>query len=93
MIGWLEYSKAVTDKLADLIDDGDDAAASLCSVAKAFVGDRCPDVVDDCVQITGGIGVTWEHDIHLYNRRSILDRAVFGTPEEHKERLCSLVGI
>jgi alkylation response protein AidB-like acyl-CoA dehydrogenase len=93
MVGWLEYSKAVTDKLADLIDEGSDRAPTLVSVAKSFVGDRCPDVVDDCVQITGGIGVTWEHDIHLYNRRSIVDRAVFGSPEEHKERLCSLLGV
>jgi alkylation response protein AidB-like acyl-CoA dehydrogenase len=93
MVGWLEYSKAVTDELAEVIDSGNERAASLASVAKSFVGDRCPDVVDDCVQITGGIGVTWEHDIHLYNRRSILDRAVFGSPEEHKERLCSLLGI
>jgi len=44
-------------------------------------------VVDDCVQISGGIGVTWEHDIHLYNRRAAVDRALFGTPEEHKEKV------
>jgi alkylation response protein AidB-like acyl-CoA dehydrogenase len=31
----------------------------------------------------GGIGVTWEHDLHLYLRRVALYRAMFGTPEEH----------
>ena len=39
------------------------------SVAKAYVADKCLDLIDDCVQINGGIGVTWEHDIHLYSRR------------------------
>ena len=45
----------------------------LASVAKAYVGDRCLDVIDDCVQINGGIGVTWEHDIHLYSRRAAVE--------------------
>jgi alkylation response protein AidB-like acyl-CoA dehydrogenase len=55
--------------------------------AKAYVGTHALDIVDDCVQITGGIGVTWEHDIHLYNRRAAVNRAVFGTPEDHKQKL------
>ncbi len=83
----LEGSKAVTDALSESIDSESADVEVLASVAKAYVGDTCLDVVDDCVQITGGIGVTWEHDIHLYNRRALVDRAVYGTPEEHKEKL------
>ncbi|HEX9506676.1 MAG TPA: acyl-CoA dehydrogenase, partial [Acidimicrobiia bacterium] len=83
----LEGSKAVGDELAAAVDQARDDLATLASVAKAYVGEHCVDIVDDCVQITGGIGVTWEHDIHLYNRRAAVDRAVYGTPEEHKERL------
>jgi alkylation response protein AidB-like acyl-CoA dehydrogenase len=45
------------------------------------------------VQINGGIGMTWEHDIHLYSRRVALNRAVYGSPEEHKERLCTLLEV
>lgn len=90
MAVWLEGSKAVTDALAAAVD-GDPAfeagPVELASVAKAYVGEHAPDIVDDCVQITGGVGVTWEHDIHLYGRRAIVDRAVFGTPEEHKHAL------
>jgi alkylation response protein AidB-like acyl-CoA dehydrogenase len=88
----LEGSKAVTDALAAAIDDGDPEAARLARVAKAYVGDTSLDVVDDCVQMTGGMGVTWEHDVHMYNRRAAVDRAVFGTPEEHKDRLFGLLG-
>ena len=35
----------------------------------------------------GGIGVTWEHDIHLYLRRATVNRATYGTPSEHRERI------
>ena len=93
MVGWLEYAKAVSDELALAIDEQRDDVASLASVAKAWVGEKCPAIVDDCVQITGGIGVTWEHDLHLYNRRSVVDRAMFGTPEEHKLALCSMIKV
>jgi len=39
------------------------------------------------VQMHGGIGVTWEHDLHLYLRRVTLYRSMFGTPEEHNLRV------
>ena len=89
MLQWLEFSKAVSDGAARAIDRGDADAARLASVAKAYVGDRCLDVIDDCVQLNGGIGVTWEHDIHLYSRRAAVNRAVYGSPEQHKERVAA----
>src|SRR5690606_18571100 len=91
MAVWLEGSKAVSDALAQAVDEQAPDVARLASVAKAYVGAHALDIVDDCVQITGGIGVTWEHDIHLYNRRAAVDRALFGSPEEHKERIVALL--
>jgi alkylation response protein AidB-like acyl-CoA dehydrogenase len=92
MLVWLEFSKSIVDGAARAVDTDNDAAR-LVSVAKAYVGDRCLDLIDDCVQINGGIGVTWEHDIHIYSRRVAVNRAVYGTPEEHRERLCTLLGV
>jgi alkylation response protein AidB-like acyl-CoA dehydrogenase len=92
MLVWLEFSKSIADGAARAVDRDDDAAR-LVSVAKAYVGDRCLDLIDDCVQINGGIGVTWEHDIHIYSRRAAVNRAVYGSPEEHKERLCTLLEV
>ena len=43
--------------------------------------------MQDCVQIHGGIGVTFEHDLHLYLRRHTVNRALYGTPSEHRQRL------
>jgi alkylation response protein AidB-like acyl-CoA dehydrogenase len=92
MLMWLEFSKAISDAAARAVDRGEDAAR-LVSVAKAYVGDRCLDLIDDCVQINGGIGVTWEHDIHIYSRRAAVNRAVFGSPEEHRERVATLLEV
>ena len=43
------------------------------------------------VQLHGGIGVTWEHDLHLYLRRATVNRATHGTPEWHSERVAQVL--
>ncbi|MFD3459528.1 acyl-CoA dehydrogenase family protein [Nocardia fluminea] len=65
--------------------------AEAVSVAKSYIGAVVPGLLQDCVQIHGGIGVTWEHDLHLYLRRVTLGRALYGTPEEHRRRLTDLL--
>ena len=39
----------------------------------------------------GGIGVTFEHDLHLFLRRHTVDRSLYGTPSEHRQRLTDLL--
>ncbi len=90
---WLEASHATSSAAARAVDSGSDHAAELISVAKAYVGDRAPAILQDCVQLHGGIGVTWEHDLHLYLRRVIQDRSLFGTPGDHRERVAAIVGL
>ncbi len=51
---------------------------------------RRPGMLQHCVQLHGGIGVTWEHDLHLFLRRVTLYRSMFGTPEEHNLRVYAL---
>jgi alkylation response protein AidB-like acyl-CoA dehydrogenase len=89
---WLEASHATVEGAARALDDDRDADR-MVSAAKAYVGDRVPELVQDCVQMHGGIGVTWEHDIHLYLRRVTLGRALYGTPDEHRERLAVAAGL
>jgi len=90
---WLEASHATAAGAARAVDAGSDAAGELTSVAKSYIGDHGPFILQECVQLHGGIGVTWDHDLHLYLRRVVQDRALFGTPVEHRERLATLVGI
>jgi alkylation response protein AidB-like acyl-CoA dehydrogenase len=87
---WLETGYATTDQAAIGVSRGDDAAR-LASVAKSYVGDRSVEIIQDCVQMHGGIGVTWEHDIHLYLRRAAVNRELFGSPEDHLGYLGSIV--
>jgi alkylation response protein AidB-like acyl-CoA dehydrogenase len=90
---WLEAAHGTIDGAARALDRDEPEAARLVSAAKAWVGDRVPELVQDCVQMHGGIGVTWEHDIHLYLRRVTLGRSLYGTPDEHRERLAVAAGL
>ncbi|XVQ14539.1 acyl-CoA dehydrogenase family protein [Spirillospora sp. CA-255316] len=88
---WLEACHATVSAAALALDDDPAEAAEAVSAAKSFVGAKAPMIIQDCVQMHGGIGVTWEHDIHLYLRRATLDRALYGTPEEHRRRITDLL--
>ncbi|MDE0216082.1 MAG: acyl-CoA/acyl-ACP dehydrogenase [bacterium] len=88
---WSEASQAAADAAADALADANDEAR-MVSVAKSYVGDRSVEIMQDCVQLHGGIGVTWEHDLHLYLRRATVNRGLFGTPADHRECLSELLG-
>jgi alkylation response protein AidB-like acyl-CoA dehydrogenase len=90
---WYEASCASTAAAARAVDAGADDSRKLVSVAKAYVGDKATDTIQDCVQMHGGIGVTYEHDIHLYLRRVALHRQTYGTPDEHRERIATAIGM
>ncbi|KAA0111984.1 acyl-CoA dehydrogenase family protein [Mycolicibacterium sp. P1-5] len=80
---WFEACRATTAGAVAAVSARSDDAPLLASVAKAYVAERAPVILQDCVQLHGGIGVTWEHDLHLFLRRTVLYRALFGTPDEH----------
>jgi alkylation response protein AidB-like acyl-CoA dehydrogenase len=60
-------------------------------VAKAFIGHYGAELMHDCVQMHGGIGVTFEHDLHLFLRRVTVNRALLGTPADHRQRIGGFV--
>ncbi|HUO47689.1 MAG TPA: acyl-CoA dehydrogenase family protein [Acidimicrobiales bacterium] len=88
---WLEASHAIADAAAVAVADDAPDADELVSVAKAFVGDYGAELLHDCVQLHGGIGVTFEHDLHLYLRRVTLDRALLGTPADHRRLVTDIL--
>jgi alkylation response protein AidB-like acyl-CoA dehydrogenase len=91
MKAWLEASHAISDDAAAAVAAGRPDAAVLVSAAKSFIGDYGAELMQDCVQLHGGIGVTFEHDLHLYFRRHTVDRALFGTPADHRQRIVDLI--
>jgi alkylation response protein AidB-like acyl-CoA dehydrogenase len=87
---WLEAANALADAAARHVQSGDADAGSAASIAKAYTGEYLAELVQDCVQMHGGIGVTYEHDIHLFLRRITADRLTYGTPADHRQRLAAL---
>jgi alkylation response protein AidB-like acyl-CoA dehydrogenase len=70
-------------------DDPDAAVAA--STAKVWCSDAGPRVMASSLQVHGGIGFTWEHDLHLFLKRAQLDQVSFGDAAFHRERLALLL--
>ncbi|HEX6165836.1 MAG TPA: acyl-CoA dehydrogenase family protein [Acidimicrobiales bacterium] len=84
---WLEACHAASTAAARAVAGASGDAAELVSAAKAWIGPHATELIQDCVQLHGGIGVTWDHDLHLYLRRATVNRLTYGTPAEHAERI------
>jgi alkylation response protein AidB-like acyl-CoA dehydrogenase len=73
--------------LADEMPDRDPAIATAgCTVREA-----ASHICGEALQIHGGVGFTWEYDVHLFLRRAKADQLLYGDPAWHAERLCRLV--
>jgi len=89
---WIESAQAITVDATRSIQTGAPDAAEVVRIAKAYVAERCPELIQDCVQMHGGIGVTWEHNLHLYLRRVVLHRQTYGDPIQHRDQVAILAG-
>jgi alkylation response protein AidB-like acyl-CoA dehydrogenase len=86
----LEAMRAATHYAALALSDGYPDSAAAVATAGAFVCDTFAHLCGESLQIHGGIGFTWEHDVHLFLRRAKVDQALFGNAAWHRERLCSI---
>jgi alkylation response protein AidB-like acyl-CoA dehydrogenase len=89
----LEMSKAMSVAAAKAVGENKDDATEIASMAKAFVSDSAVDLAQNCFQVFGGIGYTWEHDQHLYLRRITTDAALYGDASWHRERVWEFFGL
>ena len=86
---WLEASHALASAAAREVQDEATSAGETVSIARAYQGQYLPELVQDCTQLHGGIGVTFEHDIHMFLRRVTVDSVTHGTVSEHRNRVVS----
>lgn len=63
------------------------------AMAKAYASDTGWRVTASSLQVHGGIGFTWEHDLHFFLKRAKADGYLFGTASEHRERVAELAGL
>jgi alkylation response protein AidB-like acyl-CoA dehydrogenase len=89
----VEVSASGATAAAQAVGDRTAAASEIASIAKAYVGEAGVAVVQACQQTHGGIGFTWEHDLHFYLRRLAVDRVLYGDPSWHRERVCRIHGL
>ena len=91
---WLrvESAKALAVAAARAVD-ADVDAEELTSMAKCYIDEHGPEMARDCLQMHGGIGFTWEHDVHLYLRRIEANAAIFGGPDRQHDRLATIIGM
>jgi alkylation response protein AidB-like acyl-CoA dehydrogenase len=90
MKSWLEAGHAISDRAAAAVAADAENAGELVSAARAFVGTYGVELAQDCVQLHGGIGVTYEHDLHFFLRRVTLDRTLWGSPADHRQLIAEL---
>jgi alkylation response protein AidB-like acyl-CoA dehydrogenase len=91
MMSWLQAGHGISDTACAAAQNEEPNADELASAAKAFIGRYGGELIQDCVQLHGGIGVTFDHDLHLYLRRLTVNRSVAGTPREHLRRIAGIV--
>jgi alkylation response protein AidB-like acyl-CoA dehydrogenase len=87
MLVEVENAHAATYYAAWAIDAGAPDAATAASVAKAYVGDAARHVCGDAIQVHGGIGFTWEYDLHLYVKRAKALETMYGDAGYHREMI------
>jgi alkylation response protein AidB-like acyl-CoA dehydrogenase len=85
---WLQGSRVATYYAAMALAAGAPDASRAAAIAKAYVSDAISKLAGEALQIHGGIGMTWEHDLHLYYRRAKADEILAGDAALHRHRLC-----
>ena len=92
---WVAVSqaRAASRYAAACLASGDPDAKVAVAIAKAYCSEAAVHAAQECVQLHGGIGFTWEHPAHLYLKRAKADSVAFGTPDAHRAALGPLVNL
>jgi alkylation response protein AidB-like acyl-CoA dehydrogenase len=88
----IENAKSLTYYAAWAVDEGEADAAMAVSMAKAAASDAGRKVCAAGIQLHGGIGMTWEHDLQLYLKRAKASEIALGDATWHRERIARLMG-
>ncbi|MFI6007879.1 acyl-CoA dehydrogenase family protein [Streptomyces sp. NPDC051243] len=91
---WLEVVnlRAAARNAADALATGEDVDIAV-AVAQAYAAPVAVHAAEEALQLHAGIGMTWEHPVHLYLKRAKADSIAYGTAGAHREALAELVGL
>ncbi|MGA4847308.1 acyl-CoA dehydrogenase family protein [Streptomyces sp. G5(2025)] len=90
---WLEVvnTRAAARHAADALAAGSDEPNLAAALAQAYAAPVAVRAAEEALQLHGGIGMTWEHPVHLYLKRAKADSIAYGTAGRHREALAELV--
>jgi alkylation response protein AidB-like acyl-CoA dehydrogenase len=91
MLLMMESARSATYYAAWALTEGDPSASVAVSIAKAYCSDAYREVANRGIQVHGGIGFTWEHDLQLYYKRSKSSETLFGDATFHRERIARII--
>jgi alkylation response protein AidB-like acyl-CoA dehydrogenase len=86
-------ARAASRYAAACLASGSPDVTVAVALAKAYCSEVAVNAAQECVQMHGGIGFTWEHTAHLYLKRAKADSIAFGTADAHRAALASLVSL
>ncbi|WP_396454241.1 acyl-CoA dehydrogenase family protein [Actinomadura sp.] len=89
----ITQARAVARHAASCAAAGDGDAPVAAAVAQAHCSAVAVKAAEECVQMHGGIGFTWEHPAHLFLKRAKADSIALGTPDRHRAALAALVDL
>jgi alkylation response protein AidB-like acyl-CoA dehydrogenase len=89
----VESARSAAYYAACVAAEGGADLARVASLAKATCSEAYFQCAADCLQIHGGVGFTWEVDVHLHLKRARAGEGFLGTPAWHRERVAQLIGL
>jgi len=94
MLVEIETARSAVYYAAWALGRGDAAAAAgAVSMAKAYAAPAAASVADKALALHGAVGFTWEHDLHLFLKRTHTARALFGSAGAHRDRVAALLDL
>ena len=93
MLYEVEEARSLTYYAAWAADAEPESLPLACSMAKARASEAAWRVTNDALQVLGGIGFTWEHDLHFLLKRAKVGAELLGDPRMHRERVATLAGL
>jgi alkylation response protein AidB-like acyl-CoA dehydrogenase len=91
MLLMTESARSATYYAAWALTEGDPSASVAVSIAKAYCSDAYREVGNRGIQVHGGLGFTWEHDLQLYYKRSKSSETLFGDATFHRGRIARII--
>jgi len=87
----IELARSLAVRATSLFADKADGWATVATQARILAGEAYAAMAEDCVQLFGGVGFTWEYNAHLFLKRALVNQLVGGSPDELRDRVAEEV--